>query len=87
MELLLVSWKHSGTLLTLQGSVALKRKALEQVKSNLNFNLNLPHWFGKLWDIVRVHFLHPSGGHGGAPMAHLTVLLGLANEMETFGKV
>lgn len=48
MELLLVLWKHSGTLLTLQGNVAFKRKALEQVKSSLNFNLNLPHWFGKL---------------------------------------
>lgn len=58
--------KHSGTLLTLQGSVAFKRKAMEQVDGSLNFNPNLPPWLGKLLNTVRVHFLHPSGRHGGA---------------------
>lgn len=67
MEPLLALWKHSGTLLTLQGSVAFKRKALEQVDGSLNFNPNLPPWLGKLLNTVRVHFLHPSGRHGGTP--------------------
>lgn len=84
MESLLALWKYSGTLLTLQGSLAFKRKALEQVDDSLNFNLNLPPYLGKLLNTIRVHFLHPSGRHGGAPMAHL---MGPANEMETLGKV
>lgn len=74
-------------LLTLLGSVAFKKKALEQVKSGLNFNLSLPRWLGKLLNIIRVYFLHPSGRQESGHMAHLTGLLGLANEMETFGKV
>lgn len=75
-------------LLTLRGSVAFKRKALEQSKNSPNFNLNLPHWLGKLSNvIIRVYVLHPSGRHEGAHTALLTGLLQLANEMETFGKV
>lgn len=75
-------------LLTLRGSVAFQRKALERSKGSLNFNLNLPHCLGKLLNlIIRVYVLHPSGRHEGAHMAHLTGLLGLANEMETLGKV